>query len=79
MEDYIFITEHPLATNSETMTVFMEDHFYEVFDSKAQVLELDGTYAEVESDNKTYAVHAGGNGNFTSHRIRFEILNQINN
>lgn len=76
MEDYIFNTQHPLATNSETMTVFIEDHFYDVFDSEAQVLQVDGTYAEVESDNKIYAVNASGNGDFISHRIRFEILNQ---
>ena len=75
MENYRFTTEKPIGTNEETMTVFLDDHFYEVFDNKAQVLEDDGTYVEVENgDGKLWAVHASGDGDFVSHKIRFELL-----
>lgn len=73
MEDYRFTTKTPLATNEETMSVFLNDHFYERFDSDAQVITDDGTYVEVENRNgELWAVHASGDGDFVSHRIRFE-------
>lgn len=73
MEDYRFTTKTPLATNEETMHAFLDDHFYERFDSEAQVIIDDGTYVEVENgDGKQWALHASGDGDFVNHRIRFE-------
>lgn len=73
MEDYRFTTNTPLATNEETMSVFLNDHFCERFDSDAQVITDDGTYVEVENGNgELWAVHASGDGDFVRHRIRFE-------
>ena len=38
-----------------------------------QVITDDGTYVEVENGNgELWAVHASGDGDFVSHRIRFE-------
>lgn len=75
MEDYRFTTKTPLATNEATMSVFLYEHFYERFDSEAQVITDDGTYVEVENGNgKLWAVHASGDGDFVSHRISFELL-----
>lgn len=75
MEDYRFTTKTPLATNEATMSVFLDEHFYERFDSEAQVITDDGTYVEVEKGNgKLWAVHASGDGDFVSHRISFELL-----
>ena len=76
MKDYSFTTKTPLATNQETMSVFLENHFYERFDSDAQIVTDDGTYVEVENGNgELWALHASGDGDFVSHRIRFEPLN----
>ena len=75
MEDYRFTTNTPLGTNEETMEVFLDDHFYKSFDSKAQVLTDEGPYVEVENGKgELYGVHASGDGDFVSHRIRFELL-----
>tara|TARA_R110000851_G_C12825344_1_gene540059 strand:+ start:54 stop:284 length:231 start_codon:yes stop_codon:yes gene_type:complete len=75
MENYLFTTENPIGTNEETMTKFLDDHFYNVFDEKAQVLEDEGTCIEVQNgDGKLWRVHAGGDGDFRNHKIRFESL-----
>jgi len=75
MDDYIFETKEPLATNEITMEVFLNDYFYEVFDSESQVIKDDGTFVEVKSgDGILWGLHASGNGDFVSHRIRFEQL-----
>lgn len=77
MIDYIFSTIESLPNNESTMTEFLENdyHFYSRFDKDSEIILVDGTYAEVKNtDGKTYGVHAGGNGNFNNHRIRFEEL-----
>lgn len=77
LEDYRFSTTEPLPTNTDVMTEFLNDskHFYSVFDREAEIIVEQGTYAEVENkDGKKYAVHAGGDGDFLNHRIRFELL-----
>lgn len=85
--DYLFTTEKPLLTNEETMRVFLEEHFHEVFGQNASVIHEEGTYIEVEEkvevnafgiwvNDLTWGVHAGGDGDFTSHRIRFELLSE---
>ena len=73
MEDYLFSTKEPLATNSDTMSCFSNEHFYEVFDEDAIFIEDEGSYAEViDGKGQKWALHAGGDGDFTNHRIRFE-------
>ncbi|WP_372483303.1 hypothetical protein AB9J70_06305 [Elizabethkingia anophelis] len=77
MEDYIFSTIESLPTNNDVMSEFLENenHFYSIFDKDSEIVIIDGTYAEViNSDGCRYAVHAGGNGDFFNHRIRFELL-----
>jgi len=75
MEDFKFTTNEPLATNSDTMDWFANEHFYKVFDKEAIFIEEDGSYAEVLDGGGTkWALHASGDGDFTHHRIRFEVL-----
>ena len=77
MEDYRFSTTESMPTNSDTMAYFLNDnnHFYSRFDDDAQITFEDGSYAEVENGNgEKYAVHAGGDGDFYNHRIKFEAL-----
>lgn len=77
MEDYRFSTAVPLSTNEDTMAEFLDNdiHFCERFNKDAAVVVNDGTYAEIQdADGKRYAVHAGGDGDFLNHRIRFELL-----
>ena len=66
-----------MPTNADTMAEFLntDSHFYARFDHDAQLLVDDGTYVEIENgDGKMYAVHAGGDGDFFNHLIRFELL-----
>ena len=45
------------------------------FDIDAIFIEDDGSYAEVlDGNGKKWALHASGDGDFVSHRIRFEAL-----
>ncbi len=75
--DYKFTTTEPLDTTAETMDKFLNDYFYEVFNNDAIVTDEDGSYAEVlDVDGKLWALHASGDGDFTNHRIRFELLNK---
>ena len=77
MTDYIFSTIESLQDNESTMVQFLENenHFYSRFEKDSEIILVDGTYAEVKNaDGKIYAVHAGGNGDFNNHRIRFEEL-----
>lgn len=75
MEDFRFTTIEPLATNADTMDWFLNEHFYEVFDEDAIFIEDDGSYAEVfDGKGQKWGLHASGDGDFTTHRIRFEAL-----
>ena len=77
MKDFTFTTEQALHTTSETLHYFLDVYFYEVFDYEAQLIHEDGSYAEVEGgDGKKWAVHAMGDGDFISHRVKFELINQ---
>lgn len=77
MEDYRFTTKEAMNTTSDTMDYFLSSriHFYAIFDSDAKVIYEDGSYADVENgDGKIYEVHAGGDGDFFSHKITFELI-----
>lgn len=72
---YRFTTKEPLATNADTMDCFLNEHFYEVFDEDVIFIEYDGSYAEViDGKGQKLSLHASGDGDFTSHRIRFEAM-----
>ena len=69
MEDFLFKTDEPLATNSCTMSYYL-DH-YNVFN----IVFEDGTYAEIKDfDGQIWALNASGDGDFCSHRITFKAI-----
>jgi len=72
MKDYYFTTNEELSTNEITMQVFLDEYFNDVFTIKDKIILLDGTYAEVNTLEGVYGVHASGNGDFRNHKIRFE-------
>ena len=79
MENYKFKTELPCSTNSDTMRVFLLLHARRVFSGEITVILDDGSYVElVDKDDRTWAVNAGGDGDFFSHLITFELLNNGN-
>ena len=65
------ITEYNFTTIEPMDNVWSMDRFIKDFDLADRVTLWDGTY--VELDDKI-ACHSGGNGDFCSHKIRFEIL-----
>ena len=68
VDEYLWETEYPLATNMESMGDFLENHLDDSFD----VIMIDGTYSEIEDKNKNkFALHAAGDGDFTHHKIKF--------
>ncbi len=75
MEDFRFTTKESLSTTSETMDWFADELFYQVFDADAIFIEYEGSYAEVQDGSgKTWGLHASGDGDSYTHRIRFEAL-----
>ena len=75
MKDFRFTTIEPLLTNADTMDWFLNEHFYEVFDEDAIFLKYNDGYAEViDGKGQKWGLHASGDGDFVSHRIRFEAL-----
>ena len=75
MNDYTWKTEEPLADNALTMQDFLDGHIHEYCDEDYEVIEVEGSYAEIENKiGVIYGLHASGNGDFCNHRIRFEHL-----
>lgn len=73
MKDFRFETILPISTNEEAMEYFLNNRFPEVFSEDAVIIENNGSYAEVEeSDGLKWGLHSSGDGDFVSHRIRFE-------
>lgn len=57
--------------NAFTMQDFIENHLPPEF----EVILDDGSYTEVlDGKGQKWALHASGDGDFVSHRIRFEAL-----
>ena len=74
MEDYTWETEDELNTNTDTMNDFIDNHM-EDYCKDYDVVHTDGSYVEIQdSKGVLYGVHASGNGDFSSHRVRFEHL-----
>ncbi len=67
-----FETEEELATNELTMSEFLD-----LFDIPEEDIHFfDGTYVELKIDDTIYRVDASGNGDFRSHKIEIEKLNE---
>jgi hypothetical protein len=72
VDNYYWTTEQPHGNNATTMCDFIENH-----NSWLQISFVDGSYAEgTDSNDALWAIHAGGNGNFNDHFVRFEMLNE---
>lgn len=75
METFYWKTESPLATNTDTMNDFLDNHLESYCGLDYKIIEQDGTYAEIEnSEGTTYGLHASGNGDFCTHKVEFEKL-----
>lgn len=76
MEDYIWSTPHAHPNNEFTMKVYLNEHLPDNFD----LVMLDGTYAQIldKDTGEFWAIHSGGDGDFTHHRIRFEHIYTFN-
>ena len=65
------ITEYNFKTLEPMDNIWSMDRFIKDFDLADRVTLWDGTYVEIDN---VIGVHSGGNGDFYSHKIRFEIL-----
>jgi len=62
-------TNEPHANNEETMSDYLENI------NMLDITLVDGTYAEgVNCKGEKFGIHAGGDGDFTHHKIDFETL-----
>ena len=67
---FYYSTEYYHPNNAFTMDDYLTNHLPE----DAEIIHIDGSYAEILYEGKDYGVHAGGNGNSFNHHIRFELL-----
>ena len=68
MDTYYWSSEQEHANNSETMSDFLNHEM----ETDCEILFVDGSYAEIKTgDGIVYAVHAGGDGSFTDHKVTF--------
>ena len=65
------ITEYNFTTIESMDNVWSLDRFIKDFDLSDRVTLWDGTYVEIDN---LIGVHSGGNGDFYSHKIVFELL-----
>ena len=65
------ITEYNFTTIAEMDKVWLMAYFLDYFDLYERVTLDDGTYVEIDN---IIGCHSGGNGDFYSHKIKFEIL-----
>lgn len=71
MDDFIWETEEAHPNNTYTMCDYIENHM----PNDCEIVYVDGSYAEIiDSKGQKYAVHAGGNGDFNNHIVRFDII-----
>lgn len=72
MKNYYWETDSSHSNNSITMYDFIENH-----NTELEITFVDGSYAEgVNSEGQKYKIHAGGDGDFKHHCIRFVELNE---
>lgn len=65
------ITEYNFNTVEPMDNVWSMDRFIKDFDLSDRVTLWDGTYVEIDG---LIGIHIGGDGDFYSHKIRFELL-----
>lgn len=65
------IIEYNFTTVEPMDNYWSMDYFVKLFDLSPHVTLWDGTYIELWN---SVGVHSGGNGDFYSHKIKFEIL-----
>ena len=65
------IVEYNFTTIVEMDNVWSMAYFLKRFDLFDRVTLDDGTYVEIDN---VIGAHSGGNGDFFSHKIKFEIL-----
>ena len=70
------IIEYNFTTIVEMDNVWSMDRFIKDFDLGERVTLWDGTYVEIDG---LIGCHSGGNGDFYSHKIKFEIHKPNNN
>ena len=69
METIYWETDEPHADNVETMEDYLENT------NMLDITLHNGTYAEgVNCKGEKFAINAGGNGDFSHHKIEFELL-----
>ena len=72
MDNYCWTTEQPHGNNTITMCDFIENH-----NSWFDIEFIDGSYAEgVDTSGLRWEIHAGGNGNFNDHFVRFRLIDE---
>jgi len=67
---FYYLTEYYHPNNAFTMDDYLTNHLPE----DAEIINIDGSYAEIVYEGKDYGVHASGNGDSFNHHIRFELL-----
>ena len=72
---FYYSTEYYHPNNSFTMDDYLTNHLPE----GAEIIHIDGSYAEILYEGKDYGVHAGGNGDSFNHVIHWELLTKTNN
>lgn len=65
------IVEYNFTTIEAMDNIWSMDRFIKDFDLAERVTLWDGTYIELDN---VIGCHSGGNGDFYSHKIKFEIL-----
>lgn len=72
VDDFTWESDNPHSDNSYTMEEYLNDHLPDKFD----IIYHDGSYAEILDRNsgEKYEVHAGGDGDFNNHRIKFRLI-----
>ena len=71
MEPHHWTTEKAHFDNNETMDEFIDSFLDEL---GLELVERDGTYAEVKDGATIYAAHAAGNGDSFNHVVSFELI-----
>lgn len=65
------ITEYNFSTIESMDNYWSMDRFIKDFDLEPHITLHDGTYVEIDN---VIGCYSGGNGDFYSHKIKFEIL-----